>query len=111
MKQTIDLILNVAGVALFAGLVINFACRYGTRWEVGRYYLPRSLVAAGGQVYRDGADIDPINQAIIRADREEETILAILSIDAALLAFVIYLAPSAGSKQPASFMAAQRFRE
>ena len=66
--------------SLFLLACVNYASHYGTRWEFGRYGLPRPLVSADGQTYLDGWPVDPITAAQIRAGVEEEVMLFIAAI-------------------------------
>jgi hypothetical protein len=63
-----------------AAFVLYNLYGYGRHWEFGRYFMPRSLVAADGLHYLDGMPINSINRGFIAADIEEEVALVCLAI-------------------------------
>jgi len=44
---------------------------HGRTWECGPHGLPVSILSPDGRTYRDGSEIDPFSNAIIRSGMEE----------------------------------------
>jgi|GEM_PF-5827584 len=82
-------ILELLGGALVAALVWHFVTGYGSQWEVGRYGMPRPLVAADGR-YLDGTKIDDVTLALVRAGKHEEVFLAGLCVCGLFLAWYVF---------------------
>ncbi len=63
-------------------LLARLGLQYGQRWEFGSNGLPRSLLRSDGVTlsYADGTPVDPINAWLIRSQREEEAIFALVLI-------------------------------
>ena len=78
------------GWLLFLGLIGHCVASYGTRWTLGRYGMPTALIAPDGLHYLDGAEIDPINLALIEADCQEEFMLVMLGLLATLLTILFF---------------------
>src|SRR5262245_10289705 len=76
---------GIAGWLFFFFCFGGFLYYHGERWECGRYWMPRLIVAENGYTYTDGTPIDPINMALMRADCQEEFELVLLGILAGLL--------------------------
>src|ERR1700726_3794073 len=68
------------GLVLFVGLVVNYLAGYGTRWQLGRYAMPKTLLAADGKTHPDGSECDDVTLALVRRDIEEESYLVALGI-------------------------------
>ena len=79
------------GWLLLAFVVVSFLAKYKSHWEFGRYGMPRSLVAADGEHYLDGDDIDPISLGIARTGREEEGYLMAFCLILAGLCWAWYM--------------------
>lgn len=73
------------GYFLLAYLIVREASLYGTNWVLGKYYMPRSLVAADGLHYPNGEVIDPLTLSLIRSGNEEIAYLILLAIPAIVL--------------------------
>jgi len=100
------------GLSLFAILVLNFACRYGSWWEFGsRDGMPSTLLAPDGQHLRDGSEIDPITLAVVRSGYEEEVYLCALVIMAALVLLGVGIVRRAHRKHLARLEEIRRFYE
>jgi hypothetical protein len=82
--------LSFLGYALLIAMILHVACRHGTKWEFGRYGMPRTLVAADGVSYLDGTEIDEYSLALARSGNEEEVWLAIYAIIGTILAYGTY---------------------
>lgn len=80
---------TVLGFGLLAVCVAGFAAGYGSRWEFGRYGMPRSILTAEG-LHPDGTEPDPINAALVRADVQEEALLAMLGVLVVGGAYAVY---------------------
>jgi hypothetical protein len=74
------------GYIVLPGIVIYFLSLHGSEWEFGRYCMPRSLVNETGVEFRNGAKIDGITLALVKADNEEEMYLAFLGVLVGILA-------------------------
>lgn len=72
--------ITTIGNLVLLALFLRFICMYGSEWEFGRYYMPRSIVRPDGRTYADGREIDPITLELIRGDREEVCCLFMLGI-------------------------------
>src|ERR1700722_13707112 len=83
-----DRFYRCAAYAFLVAVPIYALWGHGKRWEFGRYMMPRSLVAPDGFHYQNGQEIDPLTLAAVRADREEESMLALASVVAILLALL-----------------------
>jgi hypothetical protein len=64
---------------------------HGTRWEFGRYGMPRPLVAEDGWHYLDGAEVDGISLSLYRAGRHEEVMLALVLFMAVMFAGLLHI--------------------
>ncbi len=84
MKAVIPLL----GWAIFLYGAIHFVSSKGSQWEFGRYYMPRTLVAADGCCYPDGEPIPLPILALVRADIEEEVTLALVGVEMAALVWL-----------------------
>ena len=60
---------EVLGWVIFLGLLVNFGLQYGSRWECGRYMMPRTLMAADGVHHPNGEPIESVTLAIARGGR------------------------------------------
>jgi len=77
-KSIKDRLWNLAALALLLLMICYSAAGYGSRWTIGRYGMPHSLLAFDGEHYADGTEICEINQTVIRMGLEEESYLAAL---------------------------------
>ena len=77
------------GWLFILGLMIYHASQFGTRWEFGRYGMPRTLVDASGLAHPDGTPIDSITLMTIRAGIEEEVMLVICIFLAVILTLLV----------------------
>jgi len=80
----------IAGM-LFLCLVACCAGGRGTHWEFGRYGMPRTLVSDDGRHDRGGWELNPMQLAMIERDIEEEVMLGLVALNAALLGYWAYL--------------------
>ncbi len=74
------------------GLVIYHASLLGTRWEFGRYFMPRTLVDASGFARPDGTPLDAFTLMMVQSGIEEEAELfmcGVLAVVLTMLALVI----------------------
>ena len=74
------------------GLVVYHASLFGTRWEFGRYFMPRTLVDASGFARPDGTPLDSFTLMVVRSGIEEEAELfmcGVLAVVLTMLALVI----------------------
>ena len=55
------------GPVVFAALIVNFAVGYGKEWEFGRLGMPDTLLAADGEHYPNGEEVDPMTLAMARS--------------------------------------------
>ncbi|MDX1968842.1 MAG: hypothetical protein SFV23_16830 [Planctomycetaceae bacterium] len=78
------------GPAFMLILGVSHLCRYGTRWELGRYGLPHSLLSSDGATYLDGSPIDPLTAHLIRRGIEEELFLGLAIVIFLLILGVAY---------------------
>ena len=80
-------------VPLFrVGLVVYHASLFGTRWECGRYYMPRTLIDASGFARPDGTPLDSFTLMMVRSGIEEEAELfmcGVLAVVLTMLALVV----------------------
>ena len=67
------------GWLLLAFLIVNFLAGYGTRWQLGRYAMPKSLLAPDGK-HLDGSEPDDVTLALAQRGIEEESYLVALGI-------------------------------
>lgn len=84
-------IVGLAGWGLLLFCAISFATKYGRQWELGRYYMPRTIVAGDGYSYPDGTPIPLPILALVRADIEEETILVMAAVLCGLLLYLAWI--------------------
>ncbi len=74
------------------GLVVYHASLFGTRWEFGRYFMPRTLVDASGFARPDGTPLDQFTLMMVRSGIEEEAELfmcGVLAVVLTMLALVV----------------------
>lgn len=74
------------------GLVVYHASLFGTRWEFGRYFMPRTLVDASGFARPDGTPLDAFTLMMVRSEIEEEAELfmcGVLAVVLTMLALVV----------------------
>ena len=74
------------------GLVVYHASLFGTRWEFGRYYMPRTLTDVSGFARPDGTPLDAFTLMVVRSGIEEEAELfmcGVLAVVLTMLALVI----------------------
>ena len=81
-------IFSAVTVVFLVGVTIFAVRGYGVRWTFGRYAMPRSVLALDRLHYLNGDEIDPVTRAAVSADREEEIMLALVSVVASLLAWL-----------------------
>ena len=84
MKAVIPLV----GCALFVYCCASFVGDFGTRWECGRYYMPRTLVAADGHSYPDGKPIPAATLILARSGIEEDVMLGMVTVLGVLLVYL-----------------------
>lgn len=89
MTSFVDKALGWMGLLFFLGCGGRWLSLYGTRWEFGRFGLPRAALVPGATLYHDGAVPDPINLALIRSDSEEFAVAVMLGV---LLVLLVLLA-------------------
>jgi hypothetical protein len=66
----------LVGVALMIVLPARMIWLHGRTWECGPHGLPVSILSPDGRTYRDGSEIDPYSNAIIRSGMEEPLFIA-----------------------------------
>ncbi len=74
------------------GLVVYHASLFGTRWELGRYFMPRTLVDASGFARPDGTPLDAFTLLVVQSGIEEEAELfmcGVLAVVLTMLALVV----------------------
>lgn len=76
----VDKALGWLGILFFLGCGGRWLSHFGTRWEFGRFGLPRAALLPGTTLYRDGTLPDPINLALIRSGSEEGAMAVMLGI-------------------------------
>ncbi len=57
----------IASGGLFLLLTVHQVATYGRDWQVGKYGMPSSILAADGCHYGDGEEVDPITLALVRS--------------------------------------------
>jgi len=67
-----DRLFALVGPLFMLGLVAYHASQFGTRWEFGRYFMPRTLVDASGFARPDGTPLDSFTLMMVRSGIEEE---------------------------------------
>lgn len=85
-------IVPLLGWALFLSCIVRFVGQYGTRWEFGRYCMPKTVIGPDGLHYLDGVEIPPFVLSLIEADKEEEMLLVLWGgAGIALLLLAVFL--------------------
>lgn len=87
LAAAVDKTLGWLGILFFLGCGGRWLSHFGTRWEFGRFGLPRAALLPGTTLYRDGMVPDPINLALIRSGSEECVMAIMLGI---LLILVVW---------------------
>jgi hypothetical protein len=59
------------GIAMLIFLPARMIWAHGGRWEFGPHGIPVSALSADGKTYRNGDEIDPITEMMIRSGIEE----------------------------------------
>lgn len=77
LKDFGELLIGFAGMSIFAYCIWGNLSHYGTRWECGRWYMPRTLFSPNGRTYADGEWIDPYSVALAKSGWEEEVFLVV----------------------------------
>lgn len=67
-------------VLFFLYVAVNGTLQYGTRWEFGRFGMPRTLIAEDGMHHLDGSPINPITLQLARSGYEEAYCLVMTGI-------------------------------
>ena len=84
MKAT-DRFFSLVVPLFMLGLVVYHASLFGTRWECGRYYMPRTLIDASGFARPDGTPLDSFTLMMVRSGIEEEAELFMCGVLAVVL--------------------------
>lgn len=71
MKSS-DRIFGLVGPLFMLVLVVYQVSLYGTRWEFGRYFMPRTMVDASGLFHPNGTPLGPFEVMVVQSGIEEE---------------------------------------
>ncbi len=84
-----DRLFALVGPLFMLGLVFYHASQFGTRWEFGRYGMPRTLVDASGLARPDGTPLDQFTLMMVQSGTEEETELFMCGFMAVVLTMLV----------------------
>lgn len=76
---------SIIGWALIVGVLVYNLAQHGAQWQFGRYFMPKSLLAADGKTYLDGSPVDDITLRIVKSGCEEEMYLGMAAVIGLLL--------------------------
>ncbi len=80
MLDRYPFVVPVLFLSLFVSRAFGAIDSYGSRWELGRFGMPRAMVSSDGQTFADGTPVDPMSGILIRSGLEEEVELAFMIV-------------------------------